>query len=65
VKTPVKTPDAILELLSEQPTLTLAEIAVLIGKSARAVERAAKKLGEQGKLKHIGPQKGGHWEVIE
>ena len=64
VKTPVKTPEAILTLLNEQPDLTLADIAKQIGKSVSAVERAAKKLGDQGKLKYVGPQKGGHWEVL-
>jgi ATP-dependent DNA helicase RecG len=65
VKTPVKTSEAILELLQEQPTLTLAEVSAQIGKSVSAVERAAKKLGTQGKLRYVGPKKGGHWEVIE
>jgi ATP-dependent DNA helicase RecG len=65
VKTPVKTPEAILSVLKKQPDLTLAEVAHLLGKSISAVERAAKKLGEQEKLRYIGPQKGGYWEVIE
>ncbi len=65
VKTPVKTPDAILALLREQSTLTLAEVAIQLEKSLSAIERAAKKLGDQGKLKYVGPQKGGHWEVVE
>ncbi|MFU8861385.1 MAG: ATP-binding protein [Cyclonatronaceae bacterium] len=65
VETQVKTPDAILMTLKNDPSLTLAEVAHRIGKSVSAVERAAKKLGDQGKLKYIGPQKGGHWEVQE
>ncbi len=63
VKTPVKTPDAVLQTLSEQPTLTLREVAEQIDKSLSAVERAAKKLRKEGKLKYVGPQKGGHWQV--
>ena len=65
VETPVKTPDAILQILKEDNSLTLSEVAVRIGKSVSAVERAAKKLGDQGELKYIGPQKGGHWELKE
>ena len=65
VKTPVKTPEAILSVLIENSSLTLAEVAERIGKSVRAVERAAAKLSDQGKLQYVGPQKGGHWEVIE
>ncbi|GAB58775.1 Fic family protein [Rheinheimera nanhaiensis] len=64
VKTQAKTPVKILELLSAQPELTLAEIAIHIGKSVSAVERAAAKLQREGKLKFIGPRKGGHWQVL-
>ena len=65
VKTPVKTPEVILEALKMDGSLTLAEVAEQMGKSVSAVERAAKKLGDQGKLKYVGPRKGGHWEVID
>jgi len=65
VETRVKTPEAILQVLKEDSTLTLAEVADRIGKSVSAVERAAKKLRDQGKLEYIGPQKGGYWEVKE
>ena len=63
-KTQVKTPVKILELLSAQPELTLAEIAAHIGKSVSAVERAAAKLQREGKLKFIGPRKGGYWKML-
>jgi predicted HTH transcriptional regulator len=62
-KTPVKTPVKILQLLEEQPELSLAELAVLIGKSASAIERASTKLVKAGKLRRIAPPKGGRWEV--
>lgn len=65
VETRVKTPEAIVAALRQDNSLTLAEVSERIGKSVSAVERAAKKLGEQGKLKYIGPQKGGYWEVID
>jgi ATP-dependent DNA helicase RecG len=65
VKTPVKTPDAIIQILKEDNCLTLADVAHQIGKSVSAVERATKKLREQGRLKYVGPQKGGHWEVMD
>jgi ATP-dependent DNA helicase RecG len=63
VKTPVKTPVKILQLLEERPDLSLPELAALIGKSVRTIERASAKLVKAGKLRHIGPAKGGHWEV--
>jgi len=63
VKTPVKTPVKILQLLKEKPDLSLAELAVLLGKSVSAIERASAKLVKAGELRRIGPDKGGHWEV--
>lgn len=64
VKTSVKTPEAILNLLAATPSMTLAEIATSIGKTRRTVELAAAKLVKAGRLKHVGPQRGGHWEVL-
>jgi ATP-dependent DNA helicase RecG len=64
-KTPVKTPEAICSMLADNPKLTLAEISKLTDKSLSAVERAAKKLRDQGRIKYIGPKKGGYWEVLE
>jgi Predicted transcriptional regulator containing an HTH domain and an uncharacterized domain shared with the mammalian protein Schlafen len=64
VKTPVKTSDAILALLREQPGLRLADVAEALGKSTSAVERATRKLREEGRVRYVGPQKGGRWEVL-
>ncbi len=52
-------------MLKEDGTLTLVEVANRIGKSVSAVERAAKKLKDQGKLIYVGPRKGGQWQVKE
>lgn len=61
---PVKTSVEILRLLAITPSMTLAEVAAEIGKTPRAIEMAASKLVKEGRLKYVGPQKGGHWEVI-
>ena len=63
VKTQVKTPDQILRMLNEKPEMTLAEVALKIGKSLNAIERASSKLVKAGRLRYVGPKKGGHWEV--
>ena len=64
-KAPQKAPDAILGLLRQQPERSFSEIAALLGKSESAVKRAVRKLRETGRLLRIGPDKGGHWQVIE
>ncbi len=65
VETPIKTPDRILATMREQPDLSLAEVASIIGKSVRAVERAVSQLEAKGRLRFVGPKKGGHWQVID
>jgi len=64
VKASVKTSVKILHLLRENPEITLADVAREIDRSVRAVEMAASKLAKEGKLRYVGPQKGGHWEVL-
>lgn len=58
-----RTPEQILALLREQPGLTLAEVAQAIGRALSTVERAAARLQADGWLRHVGPKKGGRWEV--
>ena len=64
VKASVKTADALLELLRRNPQMTLAEVAAEVGRTVRAVEMASAKLAKAGRLRFVGPQKGGHWEVL-
>lgn len=60
-----KTPGGIIELLSSTPNLPIPEIALTLSKSESAVKRAIRKLRENGRLRRIGPDKGGHWEIIQ
>ncbi len=64
VTKPAKTPEQILELLKANPKMTLAEVASAIGKSLSAVERASAKLVKESRLRHVGPTKAGHWEIL-
>ena len=63
-KTLGKTPGKILQLLLDNPEITIPEIAHAIDKSSSAVERALRKLRTDGHVKRIGPAKGGSWQVI-
>lgn len=40
-------------------------MALQIGITERSVERNIRKLQTEGKLKRVGPAKGGHWEVLK
>ena len=57
--------DPILKLLSENNTLTTATLSSEIGISPKAVEKHLANLKKDGLLKRIGPDKGGHWEVVK
>lgn len=63
-KTLGKTPRQILELLQNDPTLTVSALAKLIGKSESAVNRAIRTCQSNGHLKRVGSRKSGHWEVL-
>ena len=53
----------ILNLLNANPQITLSEVAIRLKLTTRAVEKAVGKLKADGKVKRIGPKKGGHWVV--
>jgi len=57
--------DEILALLKREPALSAKELASLLSKTTRTVERHLKSLREQGRLKRVGSDKTGHWEIIE
>ena len=65
VETSVKTPDRIIELLRTFPHLTQVEVAAQIGKSPRTIARVTIKLISEGRLRRVGPRKGGHWKVLK
>jgi len=62
-KTSGKTSGKILSLLKTEPELAAREIAQRISISPCAVEKQIAKLRQEGRLRRIGPAKGGHWEV--
>jgi ATP-dependent DNA helicase RecG len=56
---------AVLELLKQDGTLTLDEMANRVGKSARTVERAITSLKTRGYLQRLGSKTKGTWIVIK
>ncbi len=62
---PQKSRKKIIALLSQDNTLSAAALARRIGITPKAVEKHIAKLKAEGVLHRIGPDKGGHWQVIE
>jgi ATP-dependent DNA helicase RecG len=59
-----KTSGKILEIIKDNPEITIPELASKIGVSERSIERNIQRLQEENWLIRIGANKGGRWEVI-
>lgn len=55
----------IIELIRQSPTIAIPEIAQHVGVTDRAIKKQIEKLKIQGRIRRIGPARGGHPEVIE
>ena len=64
VKSVVKNTDQILTHLKENPFATRQQLAAETGLTIRGVERNLKVLKNAGRIRRVGPAKGGHWEVV-
>ena len=60
-----KSMQKIVMLISASPDITLSEMASQLGMSRNGVDKNIRKLKEKGIIRRVGPDKGGHWEVIE
>ncbi|MDR1418426.1 MAG: putative DNA binding domain-containing protein [Endomicrobium sp.] len=65
VKTVDKTVVKIIKAIKEKPSITVKELANLLSLTRRGVEYNLSKLKEQNKICRVGPDKSGHWEVVE
>ena len=54
----------IIQFLTENNRLSQKQIAAKTGRSIASVQRAMKKLSEQGKIVREGGKRFGHWKVI-
>ena len=60
-----KSKEKILALLSVNPHATTADLIAETGLSVSGVEKNIRELKAVGRLRRVGPDKGGHWEVVE
>lgn len=59
-----KTGAEILSMLKETPALTISALAQRLKLSTRAVEKQIAKLKAQNRLRRVGANKGGYWDVL-
>ena len=60
-----KSVEKVWRLIKQDPYITTKQIADAVGLSTRGIEENIKKLKREGRIRRIGGDNGGHWEVIE
>lgn len=60
----VNTSDRIVNMMRDNPEITVPELASQLGITKRAIEKQISQLREQEIIGRIGPAKGGHWEIL-
>ena len=63
-KSSQKSDQKILSIMKSMPDITMAEIANAMGLSIAGVKKNIRKLKDANRIRRIGPDKGGHWEVV-
>ena len=56
--------ERIIAYLTANPEASAHELSIVVNLTVRAVEKNLRALRESNRLRRIGPDKGGHWEVI-
>ncbi len=56
--------EIILTILQSDPQRTASQLATALGVTRRTIERAIAALRKEGRMRRIGPTKGGRWEVL-
>ena len=64
LKTTQKTTQKILSLIRQNPSITRMQISDAIGLSLEGVKWNLNKLKATGIVRRVGPDRGGHWEII-
>ena len=59
-----KSREKIIVVIGENPHVTQNELADRLNISVKAIEKHLKSLRESGIIRRVGPDKGGHWEII-
>ena len=65
LKTSEKTSEKILRLVEANNLITISELSLALGISTRSIERNIEKLQSLNRIMRVGPDKGGHWEVMD
>lgn len=60
-----KSREKIINIIRDNPTVTQLELSNMLQISTKTIEKHIKNLREDGIIRRVGPDKGGHWEVYK
>lgn len=63
-ETPNTTQEKIIQLIQSHPGITRLELAQQVKLTPEGVKYHLNKLKKAGRIRHVGPTKGGHWEIL-
>ncbi len=55
---------SIVDIIRENPKITIPQIATRLGKNPRGIDKHMQKLRELGIIRRVGGDFGGHWEIV-
>jgi ATP-dependent DNA helicase RecG len=64
-KTTQKAAHKVMGLIRHKPEITRQELAIELGITDSGVKYHLKKMQAKGLIRRVGPDKGGHWEVVQ
>ena len=59
-----KTREVLLQMIADDPSVTTTQMASALGINRSAVSKHLDRLKADGHLRRVGPDKGGHWELL-
>ena len=65
IKQPENIRDEILKILKDNNHLSRRDLSIILDTTEGSVRHHLNKLQEEKKIEHVGPDKGGHWEVLD
>lgn len=60
----LKSKEKILQIIANNPYITTRELSEITGLSIAGLEKNMRQMKEKGLIRRIGPDKGGHWKVL-
>ena len=65
ISTPISTRDRLLPLILAKPDISQQELAVALGLTRDGIKYHLNKMKRDGMIRHVGPSRGGRWEVLK